>query len=90
MFILSVLLPLVGSAANSTLSIEPFNIKAGETQTMLIDLNNPSQQVTLVELYMQLPEGLSLLRAMTATTLPGVPRGRSTRSTWPGRTAWST
>ena len=75
MFILSVLLPLVGSAANSTLSIEPFNIKAGETQTMLIDLNNPSQQVTLVELYMQLPEGLSLAAGDDSYDIAG-------RTTW--------
>ena len=75
MLILSVLLPLVGSAANSTLSIESFNIKAGETQTMLIDLNNPSQQVTLVELYMQLPEGLSLATGDDSYDIAG-------RTTW--------
>ena len=40
------LLPMVAAATPATLSIEDFTISAGETQTMLIDLNNPDTQVT--------------------------------------------
>ena len=72
MFILSVLLPLVGStAATSTLSIEPLTIGAGETKTMLIDLNNPDQQVTMVEFHMQLPQGLSVAAGDNAIDIAG-------------------
>jgi hypothetical protein len=44
----------------ATLSIEDFTISAGETQTMLIDLNNPDTQVTLVQFDLRLPTGLSI------------------------------
>ena len=75
MLFLSMLLPLASSAANSTLSIEPFNIKAGETQTMLIDLNNSVQPVTMVEFYAQLPEGLSIAQEEDNPDIAG-------RTTW--------
>ncbi len=54
------LLPLVAAATPATLSIEDFTISAGETQTMLIDLNNPDTQVTLVQFDLRLPTGLSI------------------------------
>ena len=59
----AVLLPLqvhAVNSTNSTLSIEAFTMKTGETKAMLIDLNNPSQEVTMVEFYMYLPTGLSV------------------------------
>ena len=59
----AVMLPLQALAensTNSTLAIEQFSINAGETKQMLIDLNNPSQEVTMVEFYMYLPTGLSV------------------------------
>ena len=54
------LLPMVAAATPATLSIEDFTISAGETQTMLIDLNNPDTQVTLVQFDLRLPTGLSI------------------------------
>lgn len=48
-------------AATATLSIEEFDIKAGETKEMLIDVNNPSMDVTMVEFYLRLPTGLSIV-----------------------------
>jgi hypothetical protein len=42
------------------LSIEAFDIKAGETKEMLIDLTNPDTEVTLVQFDLHLPEGLSI------------------------------
>ena len=55
---LAVLLPLKGLSA--TLTIEDFTIKAGETKTMLVDVNNSDMEVTMVEFYMLLPQGLSV------------------------------
>lgn len=49
-----------GAGGTATLSIEPFSIKGGETQQMLIDVNNPDDDITSVEFYMQLPQGLSI------------------------------
>jgi len=58
------LLPLMSAAATATgtatLAVEEFSIKAGETKTMLIDVNNAEMEVTMVEFYMSLPEGLSV------------------------------
>lgn len=54
------MLPMVAAATPATLSIEDFDIKAGETKTMLIDLNNPDTQVTLVQFDLHLPTGLSI------------------------------
>ena len=48
------------NSTNSTLSIEEFSIAAGETKEMLIDVDNPGQEVTMVEFYMQLPDGLTV------------------------------
>ena len=54
------LLPMVAAATPATLSIEDFTIAAGETKTMLIDLNNPDTEVTLVQFDLRLPTGLSI------------------------------
>lgn len=42
------------------LAIQPFDIKAGETKTMTIDLNNPNDEQTLVQFDLHLPKGLSI------------------------------
>ena len=55
-----VLSPMVSFATPATLSIEDFTISAGETKTMLVDLNNPDTQVTLVQFDLRLPTGLSI------------------------------
>ncbi len=48
------------SQTSAYLSIEPFDIKAGETKEMVIDLTNPKDELTLVQFDLRLPEGLSL------------------------------
>jgi len=53
------LLPLAASA-QATLSIENFDIKAGEEKEMVIDLTNPNDEITLVQFDLRLPAGLSL------------------------------
>ena len=57
------LVSLHAAATPASLSIENFNIRGGQTKTMLIDLNHPSDQITLVQFDMQLPEGLSIATA---------------------------
>lgn len=57
------------------LSIESFDIKAGETKTMLIDMQNPDDQVTLVQFDLRLPDGLSIATGNDATDIAG-------RTTW--------
>lgn len=52
--------PQPGGGGTARLSIEPFNIKAGETATMLIDLINPDDEITALDFFLQLPEGLSI------------------------------
>ncbi len=54
------LVPMIAAATPATLSIEDFSIAAGQTQTMLIDLNNPDTEVTLVQFDLHLPTGLSI------------------------------
>ena len=57
------------------LSIQDFTIKAGETKTMLIDMQNPNDQVTLVQFDLRLPDGLSIATGNDATDIAG-------RTTW--------
>ena len=47
-------------ATGNGLSIEPFDINAGETKEMLIDLTNPNDEVTLVQFDLHLPEELTI------------------------------
>ena len=54
------LLPLTGAAATASLSIESFSISGGETKEMVIDLNNPATDITLVQFDLRLPTGLTL------------------------------
>ena len=42
------------------LSIEPFTINPGETATMLIDMTNPDDEITALDFFLQLPQGLSI------------------------------
>ena len=51
------------SASGASLSIEDFDIKAGETKEMLIDLSNPNDEVTLVQFDLYLPAGLSIKKS---------------------------
>lgn len=53
--------PQPGSGGTAKLSIEPFSIKAGETATMLIDMTNPDDEITALDFFLQLPEGLSIV-----------------------------
>ena len=54
------LLPLSINAQNNTkLSVEDFTISGGETKTLIVDLDNPDMEVTLVQFDLVLPEGLS-------------------------------
>ena len=55
-----VLLPVVAAATPASLSVEDFTIAAGETKEILIDLNNPSDEITLVQFDLRLPAGLSI------------------------------
>lgn len=48
------------AAATSSLSIENFDIKAGETKELFINLSNPNTDLTLLQFDMRLPEGLSI------------------------------
>ena len=54
------LAPASASAGDATLSIEDFTISAGETKEMLIDMNNPSDEITLIQFDLRLPDGLSI------------------------------
>ncbi|MBQ7443879.1 MAG: dockerin type I repeat-containing protein [Bacteroidaceae bacterium] len=46
--------------AATALSIEPFDIKGGETQELVVSLANPADEITLVQFDMTLPAGLAL------------------------------
>ena len=58
--VVALLAPAASFAADPTLSIESFTIKAGETKEMLIDLTNPGTEITLVQFDLRLPSGLSI------------------------------
>ena len=50
----------VQAVATTGLTIEPLDIKAGETKEMVIDLTNPNDEITLVQFDLRLPAGLSV------------------------------
>ena len=58
--VLAIMLLPLGAAATASLSIEKFDIKAGETKEMVIDLTNPQDEITLVQFDLRLPSGLSI------------------------------
>lgn len=49
----------IQAVATTGLSIEPFDIKAGESKELVIDLTNPSDDITLVQFDLRLPSGLA-------------------------------
>ena len=53
------LLPL-SAMSQTSLSIGSFNINGGETKDISISLNNPDDEITLVQFDLRLPSGLSL------------------------------
>lgn len=54
-------LPLSAIAQSQTkLSVDDFTIKAGETQTLTVNLDNPDMTVTLVQFDLELTAGLSI------------------------------
>lgn len=56
-------LPLTAAAQSQTkLTVDDFTIKAGETKTLTVNLENPDMTVTLVQFDMELPEGLSVAK----------------------------
>ncbi len=55
--------PRRAGEAGTGLSIEPFDIQAGEEKEMLIDLSNPNDELTLVQFDLHLPEGLSIKKS---------------------------
>ena len=67
--------PSTQDKGTAKLSIESFEIKAGETKTMLIDMQNPDDQVTMVQFDLRLPDGLSIATGDDATDIAG-------RTTW--------
>lgn len=46
----------------AALSIEDFNIRAGETKEMLVSLRNPDTDLTLLQFDLRLPAGLSIAK----------------------------
>lgn len=48
--------------SETSLSFETLNIKAGETATLKIDLNNPDMSVWMMQFDMKLPKGLSVVK----------------------------
>ena len=52
----------VFAEVETTLSIEDFSIKKGETKEMVIDLNNPDLSVWQMQFELSLPEGLSVAK----------------------------
>ena len=64
------LLAALGMKAQSplALAIEDFTIKAGETKTVYVAMQNEGYEVIAIEFKMQLPEGLALKSKPTLTT----------------------
>ena len=60
MLVMTLCQSLVIAKTAASLSIEKFSINAGETKEMLIDLNNPDDEITLVQFDLSLPTGLSI------------------------------
>lgn len=62
-FIALAVLPLTAVAQSQTkLTVDDFTIKAGETKTLTVNLENPDMTVTLVQFDLELSEGLSVAK----------------------------
>ena len=51
-----------GNASTASIGVEPMDISAGESRQLTITLDNPDMDVTMVQMDMHLPDGLSLQR----------------------------
>lgn len=49
--------------SSAHLSVEPFSIKAGEENELVVDLTNPEDEITQVQFDLRLPAGLSVKAA---------------------------
>ena len=58
---LMALLTIVGNASADELVISDLNIKAGETKTISIELNNPDNDYIAFEFSLKLPDGISIV-----------------------------
>ena len=61
MSLLTALLTMVGNASADELIISDFSITAGETKTISIELNNPTNDYIAFEFSMRLPDGVRIL-----------------------------
>jgi len=52
--------PVVGSSDNVTATLEPITIQKGGEATLLINVENPDNEITLVQFDLRLPAGLTL------------------------------
>ena len=71
------------SSLMAEVGVEPFSIATGESQTMIITLDNPNMDVTLVQFDLTLPKGLKL---MTGEDGYGVEM--TGRTTWKDHTVY--
>ena len=61
LMMLMALLTIVGNASADELVISDLNIKAGETKTISIELNNPDNDYIAFEFSLKLPDGISIV-----------------------------
>lgn len=61
LILLTALLTMVGNASADELIISDFSITAGETKTISIELNNPTNDYIAFEFDMRLPDGVRIL-----------------------------
>ena len=62
LFLTLVLLTLVGNAFADELKVEPFTMQPGETKEVEVELLNTDSPYILLELWMTLPEGISVAK----------------------------
>lgn len=72
-------LPLTAVAQSQTkLTVDDFTIKAGETKTLTVNLENPDMTVTLVQFDLELSEGLSVAKDEDEEYLMDIVTSRTT------------
>lgn len=72
-------LPLSAVAQSQTkLTVDDFTIKAGETKTLTVNLENPDMTVTLVQFDLELSEGLSVAKDEDEEYLMDIVTSRTT------------
>lgn len=78
-FIALAVLPLTAVAQSQTkLTVDDFTIKAGETKTLTVNLENPDMTVTLVQFDLELSEGLSVAKDEDEEYLMDIVTSRTT------------